>query len=130
LLNKTNHVPPDRRRCFYLALLSSLQNSPDTAAILRIAISALKTTMTGAQNVQQFLQPDCNATAAFLQPRCGTVTRGAMERDHRAVVDAAIERAPRWIKLDLAAKDDATRQRAEDALAMIIAMAIEGERSL
>ena len=53
-----------------------------------------------------------------------------MERDHRAVVDAAIERAPRWIKLDLAANDDATRQRAEDALAMIIAMAIEGERSL
>ncbi|MEO9745253.1 DUF6771 family protein [Parasphingorhabdus sp.] len=86
--------------------------------------------MTGAQNVQQFMQPACYATAAFLQPRCGTVTRVAMERDQRAVIDAAIERAPRWIKLDLAAKDDATRQRAEDALAMIIAKAIEGERSL
>ena len=51
-----------------------------------------------------------------------------MEKGQKAVIDAAIERAPRWIKLDLAAKDDATRQRAEDALAIIIAQAFEGER--
>jgi|32_taG_2_1085360.scaffolds.fasta_scaffold01856_2 hypothetical protein len=51
-----------------------------------------------------------------------------MEKNQTAVVDAAIERAPRWMKLDLTAKDDATRRRAEDALAMIIASALEGER--
>lgn len=51
-----------------------------------------------------------------------------MEKNQTAVIDAAIESAPRWMKLDLTAKDDATRRRAEDALALIIACALEGER--
>ena len=66
-LSKTSHIPPDRRRCFYLALLSSHKNSPDFAAFLKIAIPTLRMTLRGSQNASQFLQPVCNATAAALR---------------------------------------------------------------
>ena len=48
-----------------------------------------------------------------------------MNNDHRTVILAAVERTPDWLRRDLAASDDQVRQRAEDALAAIIASALE-----
>nr|WP_170978440.1 DUF6771 family protein [Sphingobium sp. MP9-4] len=42
----------------------------------------------------------------------------------QAAILAVIERAPQWIRQDLASKDPAARTRAEESLAMIIADAI------
>lgn len=41
---------------------------------------------------------------------------------------AALTRLPDWLRRDLSAKDDTTRERAEEALAAIIASAV-GEQS-
>lgn len=47
-----------------------------------------------------------------------------MSEQMQAAILAVIERAPQWIRQDLASKDSAARIRAEESLAMIIADAI------
>ncbi len=47
-----------------------------------------------------------------------------MSEQMQAAILAIIERAPQWIRQDLASKDPAARTRAEETLAMIIADAI------
>lgn len=45
-----------------------------------------------------------------------------------AIVGKVLGRAPAWIRHDLASEDKAVRARAEDALAAMIAAALEQER--
>jgi hypothetical protein len=40
-------------------------------------------------------------------------------------IRAALARAPVWVRVDLAAKDDAVKERAEETLAAMIAAALE-----
>lgn len=49
----------------------------------------------------------------------------AMDNNLRTVILAAVERLPDWVRRDLAAKDEASRQRAEESLAAIIASTLE-----
>lgn len=49
----------------------------------------------------------------------------AMTDDLRAAVLATIARAPEWIRRDLAANNEATRQQADEALAAMIVSALE-----
>lgn len=64
------------------------------------------------------MQRDCKPAAVW-----GTVDM--MNNDHRTVILAAVARTPDWLRRELAASDDQVRQRAEDALAAIIASALE-----
>lgn len=43
-----------------------------------------------------------------------------MHEDHALRLRSAIARLPDWLRRDLASKDEASRQRAEEALAAII----------
>jgi hypothetical protein len=47
-----------------------------------------------------------------------------MDDEMKAIILGVIERAPQWIRHDLAAKDAATRARAEETLAAMIADAL------
>lgn len=47
-----------------------------------------------------------------------------MSEAMQVTILAVIERAPQWIRQDLASKDPAARTRAEESLALIIADAI------
>ena len=47
-----------------------------------------------------------------------------MDDQQTALLLAVIQRAPQWIRHDLAAKDDSTRLRAEETLAAMIADAL------
>jgi len=47
-----------------------------------------------------------------------------MDEEMKAILLGVIERAPQWIRHDLAAKDAATRARAEETLAAMIADAL------
>ena len=47
-----------------------------------------------------------------------------MEEEMKAILLGVIERAPQWIRHDLAAKDAATRARAEETLAAMITDAL------
>ena len=49
-----------------------------------------------------------------------------MTEEQLAVVAADVSRAPDWIRRDLSSTDPALRQRAEDALAAMLAAAIRG----
>lgn len=49
-----------------------------------------------------------------------------MNQDVTAVVTAVLERAPEWVRTDLAAKDAAARARAEETLAAMVAAALHG----
>lgn len=49
----------------------------------------------------------------------------AMTDDLRTAVLATIARAPEWIRRDLAASSEATRQLADEALAAMIVTALE-----
>jgi len=44
----------------------------------------------------------------------------------QTTIQGVLERAPHWIRHDLASKDSTVRQRAEETLAAMIANAIEG----
>lgn len=48
-----------------------------------------------------------------------------MTHDLTRRVLAVLTRLPDWLRRDLAAKDDAARERAEEALAAIISSALE-----
>ncbi|WP_371819595.1 DUF6771 family protein [Erythrobacter sp. 3-20A1M] len=48
-----------------------------------------------------------------------------MPSDNRSRILIAIERAPEWVRRDLTAKDQGVRDRAEEALAAMIASALE-----
>jgi hypothetical protein len=50
---------------------------------------------------------------------------GVMESDAYPAVEAAIAKTPEWIRIELASKEPTARQRAEEALAAIIANALE-----
>jgi hypothetical protein len=50
-----------------------------------------------------------------------------MTDERRAVILAALERTPDWLRRDLGGKDEAGRERAEESLAAIIASALETE---
>jgi len=47
-----------------------------------------------------------------------------MSEGIRQIIAATVERAPDWIRRDLAGKDEAARRRAEEALAAMIAGAL------
>ena len=47
-----------------------------------------------------------------------------MDEEMKGIILGVIERAPQWIRHDLAAKDVATRARAEETLAAMIADAL------
>jgi hypothetical protein len=49
-----------------------------------------------------------------------------MNDDLSAIITSVLNTAPQWIRSDLASKDAALRQRAEEALAAMIAAAIAG----
>ncbi|MBB4087299.1 DUF6771 family protein [Sphingomonas carotinifaciens] len=42
-------------------------------------------------------------------------------------ITAVVRRAPEWVRHDLMAKDAGTRERAEDALAAMIAAALQAQ---
>lgn len=44
--------------------------------------------------------------------------------DIQPIILAAVERAPRWVRVDLASTDPTIRTRAEEALAAMIAQAL------
>jgi len=48
-----------------------------------------------------------------------------MNNDLQATITATIARAPEWIRQELISKEKATRDRAEEALAAMIAGAIQ-----
>lgn len=48
-----------------------------------------------------------------------------MNDDYQAVITATIARAPEWIRQELLSKEKATRARAEEALAAMIAGALQ-----
>jgi hypothetical protein len=51
-----------------------------------------------------------------------------MNSEHGALILAVLQRAPQWIRHDLAAKDDNTRLRAEESLtAMIVDALVKDE---
>lgn len=53
-----------------------------------------------------------------------------MTEDLQSTISTIIQRAPEWLRHDLVSKDKATRQRAEEALAAIIANALgDGDRT-
>ena len=43
-------------------------------------------------------------------------------------IRAALARTPIWVRVDLAAKDDAVKERAEETLAAMIAAALETKK--
>jgi hypothetical protein len=43
-------------------------------------------------------------------------------------IRAALARAPTWVRVDLAARDDAVKERAEETLAAMIAAALEAKK--
>ena len=47
-----------------------------------------------------------------------------MNEDIQTVVNTAIAKMPQWLRHDLASKDAAARERAEEALAAMIASAL------
>lgn len=47
-----------------------------------------------------------------------------MDEQTLAIIAHVLDRAPQWLRHDLAAKDAATRQRAEETLAAMIADAL------
>ncbi|WP_140850181.1 DUF6771 family protein [Sphingomonas glacialis] len=51
--------------------------------------------------------------------------KGAMNNDFQATITATIARAPEWIRQELLSKEKATRARAEEALAAMIAVALQ-----
>ena len=51
-------------------------------------------------------------------------TRHCMSDDLSQRILAALVRAPDWLRRDLSSKDDANRQRAEEALSAMIANAL------
>ena len=48
-----------------------------------------------------------------------------MDQDLQAIILSVIERAPQWIRRELEAKDQRARARAEEALAAMIADALQ-----
>ncbi|MBY8826584.1 hypothetical protein [Hephaestia mangrovi] len=52
-----------------------------------------------------------------------------MERDAYPAVQAAFARMPEWIRTELASKEPAARQRAEEALAAIVVNALGHDAS-
>lgn len=50
-----------------------------------------------------------------------------MDKQTRAIIAQVLDRAPEWVRHDLATKDPATRQRAEETLAAMIADALGRE---
>lgn len=69
-------------------------------------------------------------TEAQLQAGCRSGRDKTMTNDQQATILAAIERAPDWMRRDLAAKDEASRRRAEESLAAIIASALEPQAAI
>lgn len=53
----------------------------------------------------------------------------AMQDDLQATVTALIARAPEWVRQELSSKEQATRARAEEALAAMIAGALKDAQS-
>jgi hypothetical protein len=53
-----------------------------------------------------------------------------MNGDLTAIITSVLNAAPQWIRSDLASNDAARRQRAEEALAAMIAAAIAGAEHL
>lgn len=47
-----------------------------------------------------------------------------MDEQTLAIITQVLDRAPQWLRHDLAAKDTVTRQRAEETLAAMIADAL------
>lgn len=62
--------------------------------------------------------------AQWLHQSCRTVTRQGMSDDLSQRILAALVRAPDWLRRDLSSKDEANRQRAEEALSAMIANAL------
>jgi hypothetical protein len=54
---------------------------------------------------------------------------GFMRDDVQQSIGLAIARAPEWVKRDLLSKEPALRERAEEALAAMIAAALTHEKS-
>ncbi len=121
LLNKTNHLQPDRRRLFYLAILKM----PYKPLIQKPITSPFEARKQPVLEKHHFARSTCIQRAARLQPRCWKSTDEAMSIDQRSVILAAVERAPDWVRRDLVAKDEASRQRAEESLAAIVASALQ-----
>ncbi|WP_448664572.1 hypothetical protein ACG3SL_07815 [Sphingomonas sp. CJ20] len=55
--------------------------------------------------------------------------RAAMQDDLQATIAAIIARTPEWVRQELLSKDRATRARAEEALAAMIADALKDAQS-
>ena len=53
-----------------------------------------------------------------------------MTDQQHAVLTSVVQRAPEWIRHDLLAKEPGARQRAEEALAAMIAAALRSDASV
>jgi hypothetical protein len=62
--------------------------------------------------------------APGLHQPCYNATRRRMSDDLSQRILAALVRAPDWLRRDLSSKDEANRQRAEEALSAMIASAL------
>lgn len=70
----------------------------------------------------------CALAQAFeLQRSCRDATSKLMMDDPQARLLIALERLPDWLRRDLAARDEGVRRRAEEALAAMLASALETE---
>lgn len=62
--------------------------------------------------------------APRMHQSCRTVTRQSMSDDLSQRILTALVRTPEWLRRDLSSKDEANRQRAEEALSAMIASAL------
>ena len=72
--------------------------------------------------------PRAPPTSDRLATRRSFRRREPMNDQQRTTITAVVHRAPEWIRQDLVSKDQAARQRAEDALAAMIAAALGSDK--
>ncbi len=141
--SKSNHLHPARRRCFNLAIPLTLadQRLPDVYPAppnklwhlhrlrIRSVTLLVRTCMgpcaKGAANLQRFRLRRCSSGAHALRCSRRAARRRWMNNNQALRVRSAIARLPDWLRRDLSSKDDANRQRAEEALSAMLVSAIE-----
>lgn len=141
--SKTNHLHPDRRRCFYLAIpltladltLTDVYPAPPnklwhlrrlrTRSVTLLDQTCMGPCAKGAANLQRFRLRRCSPGAHALRCSRRAATRRWMNNNQALRVRSAIARLPDWLRRDLSSKDDANRQRAEEALSAMLVSAIE-----